>query len=139
MRPPAEGYDPSRQAAHLRHVHALALQAWCRETSDDPLRWTPALPEYAQCAATALIVQDLFGGDLMRGRYERRGSFVTHCWNLLEGGVQVDLTRRQMRGARPLGATRVTRDKVLAQPRTAYRYAFLASRIAAVDRRRPRR
>lgn len=136
MKRPGGRYDPRRQAEHLRHVHGLALQAWCRETSDDPLRWTPAMPEYAQCAATALVLQDLFGGDLMRGRYERGGRFVTHCWNLLEGDVQVDLTRRQMRGARPLGATRVTRDKVLEQPRAAYRYAFLASRFAAADRRR---
>lgn len=127
------------QAQRVGHLHALALQAWCRASSEDPAHWTPALPEYAQCGATALVVQDVLGGDLMTGRLLRNGRLVTHCWNLLEGDVQVDLTARQLAGARFLGTSRVVRDAVLAHEPTAYRYAYLAARFAAIDHARRRR
>jgi hypothetical protein len=130
------------QEEWIRHLHGLAREAWCRRSSQDPLRWRPEVPEYGQCGATALVVQDVLGGGLLTGRLTHDGRrFLTHCWNLLEGDVEVDLTRAQLRGARLLGTSRVTRAALLAHPPTAQQYAFLAARIAMLDhtRRRGRR
>jgi hypothetical protein len=120
-------------------LHRLLQQAWCRETSQDPRRWTPRLPEYAQCGATALVVQDVVGGALLFGRYVRDGEFLTHCWNVFDGAVEIDLTRRQLVGARRLGFESITRDALLSNEPTAYRYAYLAARLAVLARRSPRR
>ncbi|WP_449341714.1 YunG family protein [Streptacidiphilus cavernicola] len=46
------------------------------------------------CDITALIVNDVFGGDLVRGEVhvggDQRGF---HWWNRLSSGVELDLTR----------------------------------------------
>ncbi|MGQ0679899.1 MAG: YunG family protein [Actinomycetota bacterium] len=66
-------------------------RCWSKETSLDPQGWTPDIPAWGQCAVTALIIQDIRGGSLMKCRV----GHVSHYWNLLPGGVQVDLTREQ--------------------------------------------
>jgi hypothetical protein len=58
--------------------------------------WDPANPARGQCGVTALIVNDLLGGDLVRAEVHVAGERVDfHWWNLLPGGVEVDLTRDQ--------------------------------------------
>ena len=56
----------------------------------------PGDPARGQCGATALVVQDLLGGDLVVGEVfvgsERLG---VHYWNRLENGEILDLTRAQ--------------------------------------------
>lgn len=45
---------------HLEHV-------WSAETSAYDA-WRPDQPSRGQCAVTAAIVQDIFGGDILRSR-----------------------------------------------------------------------
>jgi hypothetical protein len=79
---------------------AAALRAsWCRETCDpgDLAAWTPANPARGQCGPTALVLHDLFGGDLLLAEVllpdgSRQG---VHWWNRLPGGREVDLTLGQ--------------------------------------------
>jgi hypothetical protein len=101
---------------------------WCRETSADPTGWTPNNPAWGQCAVTALVVQDLLGGDLLRAR---AGS-VSHYWNLLADGSEVDLTRDQFPFSTVL-LGREVRDRayVLSFPATVWRYELLRERIQA--------
>jgi hypothetical protein len=111
----------------LRDLAERIGSEWSRETSADPERWSPENPAWGQCAITALVVQDAFGGDLVRGVVDG----TSHYWNLCLDGSYVDLTRDQFpRWARiePETTTR-ERDYVLSFPETARRYELLRSRL----------
>jgi hypothetical protein len=102
--------------------------AWERSTSADPGNWGSANPAWGQCAVTALIVQDYYGGELRRGLVDD----IPHYWNILEEGRQVDLTLKQFGDcARPSDVRARDRDYVLSFPETVSRYERLRS---AVDR-----
>ncbi|WP_246868948.1 hypothetical protein [Saccharopolyspora sp. ASAGF58] len=63
---------------------------------EDIPAWHPGNPARGQCGTTALVLNDLFGGDLMRGDVHRGSEWVDyHWWNRLGGGVELDLTRGQ--------------------------------------------
>jgi hypothetical protein len=104
---------------------ALAA-AWSHETSVDPDQWSEENPTLGQCAVTALIVQDYLGGVLCRGEV---GS-VSHYWNVLSSGEEIDLTRSQfgtdvvIRHSEPRA-----REYVLADTATRRRYELLSSRV----------
>ncbi|MER5363371.1 hypothetical protein [Streptomyces sp. NPDC002785] len=58
--------------------------------------WTPDNPARDQCGVTALVVNDLLGGELIRGEVHVNGERVDyHWWNRLGMGIEVDLTREQ--------------------------------------------
>lgn len=107
-------------------LKSVLRSRWCRGTSADPQHWTPANPSYGQCAVTSLIVQDLFGGSLVRAKV----SGTTHYWNRLPSGEEIDLTREQFGGVVDilLGEERA-RDYVLSFPDTARRYRELAESV----------
>jgi hypothetical protein len=63
---------------------------------------------------TALVVQDLLGGDLVRAEVHVADERVDfHWWNLLPGGLEVDLTRDQF-GPEEI----LTAEVALARPTT---------------------
>jgi hypothetical protein len=82
----------------LESVEAAIRASWSVETCDptDALQWTPANPSRGQCAVTALVVHDLFGGQLLEAEVHfhdgSRQGF--HYWNRL-AGVDTDFTREQ--------------------------------------------
>jgi hypothetical protein len=101
-----------------------------------------------QCAVTALLVQDLFGGDLLRavvevdtgddeyvdGGWCPKTRDESHYWNLLPGGGELDLTRNQYAADQeiPRGEI-VPRSRLLdgeraIAARTPERYALLRRR-----------
>lgn len=114
----------SALAALSRDVEA----AWAADTSTEPERWTVTNPAWGQCAVTALVIQDAFGGDLLRARVDG----VSHYWNRLPSGEQVDLTRRQFTDGGRLETQPElrTRDYVLSFLETQHRYARLRERLA---------
>ena len=58
--------------------------------------WRPDNPAREQCGMTALVVQDLLGGDLILAEVHVDGAKVGyHYWNLLPDGTEVDLTADQ--------------------------------------------
>ena len=65
--------------------------SWNRETAypKDQEKWTDAIPSTGQCAATALVVQDRFGGAL---RYD---SELNHYWISFPNGDTIDFTKDQ--------------------------------------------
>ena len=73
---------------------AMIKEAWCRETASPGCQdgWSEDNPSWGQCAITALAVQNLVGGDLMRTVVEGHGS---HYYNRLLDGTEIDLTRDQ--------------------------------------------
>lgn len=77
--------------ARLSQLRERLVRAWSAETSTDPDGWSPQCPSRGQCTVTVLIVQNELGGEIVR-------AFVgpySHFWNVLPGGVEVDLTRDQ--------------------------------------------
>lgn len=83
----------------LQQVEAAVRGGWSLETCDpvDVADWSSASPARGQCGSTALVLQDLLGGDLLMaevlsGDGSRQGY---HYWNRLSSGIEVDLTREQ--------------------------------------------
>jgi hypothetical protein len=82
----------------LEALHAAIRASWSLETCDptDAAEWTPANPSRGQCAVTALVVHDLFGGQLLEAEvhFDDGSRQGFHYWNRV-AGVDVDLTREQ--------------------------------------------
>lgn len=105
----------------------LALRlAWCAETSSDPT-WSAKNPALGQCAVTALVVQDRLGGDLLRTTVDG----VSHYFNRLPDGTELDLTRDQFPEWAPTEVEPRSREYVLSFPATAARYDLLRERLGA--------
>lgn len=96
---PATLLPVTPSAISLDEVTAAVRAAWCRQTCDDSdlPDWSPGNPARGQCGATALVLHDLLGGDLLLAEVllpdgSRQG---VHWWNRLPDGCEVDLTREQ--------------------------------------------
>src|SRR4051812_48449353 len=83
----------------LADIERVIRSSWSEETCDPVDRdvWSTDNPSRGQCAVTALVVQDLLGGDLLLAEVlnadgSRQG---LHYWNRLAGGLELDLTREQ--------------------------------------------
>ena len=103
---------------------------WSRDTSYRASGdWTPTNPSYGQCAITALKVQELLGGELLRIDIPGSGS---HYANRINGGI-VDLTADQFPGRIDYtGAEVRARQRVLSNANTAARYQVF-SRVVDAD------
>ncbi|MGY1653083.1 YunG family protein [Geodermatophilus sp. SYSU D01119] len=120
----------------LDEVTAAVRAAWCRETCDpaDLADWTPVNPARGQCGPTALLVHDLFGGELLLAEVlhpdgSRQG---VHWWNRLPDGREVDLTLEQFTATET-----VQPPRVVARPPGLPRYAadqYLRLRAAVLTR-----
>jgi hypothetical protein len=111
----------------IETLRTLLEQAWAAETSYEPNRWTSKNPAWGQCAVSALVVQDHFGGELLHGLVAGH----EHYWNRIRGGREVDLTQHQFpqdAGA-PSKVDVQTREFVLSFPATRRRYDRLLDRL----------
>jgi len=106
-----------------------------QKTSQDPIGWTQENPLWGHCAVIALIVQDYFGGDLLRASL--RLAPGSHYWNRLPDGTEVDRTARQFGDSYPILTDPIirTREYVLSYPDTAERYKLLKSRLGKLLQR----
>ena len=78
--------DPRIQT--LGDLYGVLLHCWKRETAypSDQQYWTTRCPSIGQCAITAMLVYDMFGGEMYRCN--------NHYYNKIDGHW-VDLTARQ--------------------------------------------
>lgn len=98
--------------------------AWTGDTSADE-SWSSDRPELGQCAVTALVIQDLFGGELRR----TVANGVSHYYNWI-AGEEIDLTRAQFDLPLALEEHSVReRAYVLSFPATVDRYNRLRNRL----------
>ncbi|MFC8275828.1 hypothetical protein ACFUJR_25460 [Streptomyces sp. NPDC057271] len=82
----------------LTDIEQAVRSSWSAETCTPEYRsrWTAVNPARDQCGVTALVLNDLLGGELMRGEVHVDGERVDyHWWNRLALGVEIDLTREQ--------------------------------------------
>jgi hypothetical protein len=84
-----------------------------------------------QCAVTALVVQDVFGGEIVRADVPGYGS---HYWNRLPGMGDIDVTREQFSIDTPLPIglvvprSRLLEGERALSARTLERYLVLKGR-----------
>jgi hypothetical protein len=87
--------------------------SWSLETCDpiDAAQWTPDNPSRGQCAVSALVVHDFFGGQLLEAEvlFDDGSRQGFHYWNRLSSG-DVDLTSEQF-----------TQREIVQEPRTVDR------------------
>lgn len=82
----------------VEELRPLIRRAWGPDTCypDSRDSWDPGNPARDQCGMTALVVQDLLGGELILGEVHVDGAKVgNHYWNTLPDGTTVDLTKDQ--------------------------------------------
>ncbi|MFJ3702697.1 MULTISPECIES: hypothetical protein [unclassified Streptomyces] len=82
----------------LTDIEAAVRDSWGADTTTPVHRpdWDPGNPARDQCGVTALVVNDLLGGELIRGEVRVDGERVDfHWWNRLGAGLEIDLTREQ--------------------------------------------
>jgi hypothetical protein len=109
-------------------LKAAITKCWRRETSDDPRRWSHNNPAHGQCAVTALIVQDFFGGELLCASI----NLTPHYWNLLPNRRELDLTREQFKMVFISGAPiESTRQFILSFSETRRNYRRLHKLVRA--------
>lgn len=81
-------------------LRSLLRKAWSKETTNDPHNWTPENPAWGQCVPTALVAQDFFGGKILqtivRIKKENHPPEVSHFWNRLPDGREIDFTKEQL-------------------------------------------
>ncbi|MFD9832507.1 YunG family protein [[Kitasatospora] papulosa] len=82
----------------LTDIEAAVRSSWGADTTTPVHRpyWQPGNPARDQCGVTALVLNDLLGGELIRGEVRVDGERVDfHWWNRLGAGLEIDLTREQ--------------------------------------------
>jgi hypothetical protein len=123
---------PEQFTLHLKIIAAA-------DTSADPAGWTTDNPLWGHCAVAALLAQDYFGGELVRGDLANHPKYAylrSHYWNRLPDGQDIDFTSSQYTD---LSCTELTsevrdRNRMLAYPDTKKRYELLKERFEdAVD------
>lgn len=109
----------------ITDIRAALLLAWSSTTSSSPTEWSRKNPAAGQCAVTSLVIQDLLGGRILRADVNG----ISHYWNCLPTGAEVDLTRGQFDRDTiiPRGEPR-SRDYILSFPSTRKRYRQLKRR-----------
>jgi hypothetical protein len=70
-------------------LQAALEKAWSAETSS---QWRPANPARGQCSVTALVVEDIMGGEIAKTDVD--GAW--HFYNLVDG-KRLDFTQSQFR------------------------------------------
>lgn len=89
----------------LADIEAAIRAGWSADTCEPAdisrIPWTAENPAWGQCDITAVVVQDIVGGELVLGEVFIDGRQEGyHWWNLLPGGIRIDLTREQFRRGR---------------------------------------
>ena len=77
----------------LGDLYTVLRKCWSKDTAYPSCQseWVPNDPTYGQCAVTAMLVHDMFGGTIHRIRVDGGG---THYFNQIDGHY-IDLTREQ--------------------------------------------
>lgn len=120
----------------LQVIDEALRASWAADTcaEDDLARtgWQPSNPALGHCDITALIVNDIFGGDLVVGEvYHGDQQQGYHWWNRLSSGAELDLTREQFRDGQTITAARVVQRPPGPLPRRWEEYLLLRERVSA--------
>ena len=107
-------------------VRAALAASWTARTASPLVAWTPHNPSSGQCAVSALVLQDYFGGEIRRCVV----AGTPHYFNRIDGQV-VDSTAAQF-GTVAIDydtATVRSRQRILRHADTRQRYELLKERV----------
>jgi hypothetical protein len=112
----------------IKKLERVLREAWSKETSWTG-RFDPKNPSADQCRVTAAVVRELLGGKILFAVIKKR-PLVTHFWNRLPNGKEVDFTREQFPGDIKIPKGRVVSFReVMAAPRIKKIYPLLLSAV----------
>jgi hypothetical protein len=117
----------------LESIERAIRKSWAADTCYPVQKkeWNKRKPERGQCAVTALILHEFFGGEIV---FNKRRD---HFWNILPDGQEVDLTRKQFNEPVRLKVdAHCNREELLysstaVRQKTAKRYQLLLHRVQA--------
>lgn len=120
----------------LNILEKALLKSWSKETSYFPAEWNELNPSFGQCAITALIVNDYFGGDIVWSEaILPNGQKISHFFNMVKG-KEVDLTHSQFpegtivpKGVEKKKDFASTREFMLSSDNTKKRYELLKEKV----------
>ncbi|MFG1677003.1 hypothetical protein [Micromonospora sp. NPDC049282] len=123
-----------RPTIDLERLRPILRASWGADTCDphDLPDWHPGNPARGQCGVTALIVQDLLGGELVLGEVfvgDVRVGY--HYWNRLPDGSDVDLTADQFHPQEAVVGGQVQRRPPGPPGRCRQEYELLRRRVLA--------
>jgi hypothetical protein len=109
-------------------------QVCSAETSADPDGWSEKNPLWGHCAVVAVLAQDYFDGDILRGSLAEHTKYSylrSHFWNQLPNGKEVDFTAEQYNDLSfsELKSELRERERILSHPGTQERYKLLKQRF----------
>ena len=112
----------------MEEIYKMLEKSWSLETcfpSGQNL-WTKENPSFGQCAITALILNDLFGGKIMRCMWGNN----SHYYNFINDEL-VDFTKDQFIGETPdyKNGEERTREYLLSSEDTKKRYEILLKKV----------
>ncbi len=116
---------------NIHDLYDALTHSWTRETCTSRLRhkWTNEDYTCCQCAITAFLVQDIFGGDIYEVPLENGG---VHCFNIIDG-MAVDLASEQfgdkVKDLDYAHATIQDREFRMKEPEKKDRYELLKSNL----------
>lgn len=116
----------------LTDVERAVRTSWGVDTCDpvDRPDWRPDNPARGQCGVTALVLNDLFGGDLVLGEVRVAGNRTgVHYWNRFGTGLEVDLTREQFRQDEKVVGAQVVQRPAGPPKRCREEYELLRGRV----------
>ncbi|WP_327241734.1 YunG family protein [Streptomyces sp. NBC_01320] len=125
----------------LADIERAVRSSWSAETCTPEFRsrWTKDNPARDQCGVTAMVLNDLLGGELIRGEVHVNGERVDyHWWNRLGMGIEIDLTREQFGPDESVtGGIVIPRPPVTEWRRLREEYELLRDRV--MEKLNPRR
>lgn len=117
----------------LADIERAVRSSWSADTCTPEFRsrWSADNPARDQCGVTAMVLNDLLGGELLRGEVLVNGERVDyHWWNRLGMGVEIDLTREQFGPEEIVTAgTVIPRPPVTEWRRLREEYELLRGRV----------
>jgi hypothetical protein len=112
----------------LNTLKDVLQMSWCAATAYG--EWDSHTPSSNQCAVTALVVQDYFGGKILRRKLTNGNN---HFLNKLPDGTEIDLTETQFSLiiTKPIKETTIgySRNKILRHASVTRRYELLKQRV----------
>jgi hypothetical protein len=119
----------------LSEIEAAVRSSWGSDTffaSADFMARGSGQPSRGQCGTTALVIQNLLGGDLMVADVEYEGRVEgVHYWNVTPGGAELDLTRDQFSPAESLTNQRRVTTRRNASSAGEQPFQLLRERVTA--------
>ncbi len=118
----------------LTDVQQAVRLSWGKDTCDPADRpdWHPDNPSRGQCGVTALVLNDLLGGELVLGEVRVAGERTgVHYWNRFGAGIEVDLTRDQFGPEESVVGAEVVRRPAGPPKRCREEYELLRARVLA--------